>query len=508
MRLLPRSLGALVAAAVVLRTASFLFDILNLDEVLFSLIGRSILDGGLPYVDAVDIKPPLTYLAYTATGLFGGFSLLPVHLLGVAWLVATCLVLREAARQWTGSEDVGWAAAWITLLASLCEVPSVNSELLMNLPAALALLCAVRAERALPATDGGRRPEYPEARRIRLDFLCGASVAVASLFKHQAALLGVGIGLALLWRDRSRLRRCAVVLLGFLAPWAVVFGFYAAQGHLGEFLDWVFVRNFLYAEKGAAGSALSRFALSTLVCVGVALVPWILAVQETRKPSALAREPIRTAVLLSLWLTWLAVGIGGRFYEHYYLQFVPPLALAAAPRLSALLYEREPRPARTAVAAGFCIPAIAYLVFTLAKGVSGGFPGQDEKVASVSRWLSANSRPDQRVFVWGDATSVYYLSQRRPGTRYLNCAVEVGNFDPSHLPRGFDVSAHVSAPDVEKTIADLERNRVGLVVDTSSAAIHDWDRFPLSAVTALASYIAQNYKLVATPAGVSVYARR
>ncbi|MFL5387836.1 MAG: glycosyltransferase family 39 protein [Myxococcales bacterium] len=494
MRLLPRSLWALVAAAVALRTASFLFDILNLDEVLFGLIGRSILDGGLPYVDAIDIKPPLTYLAYTVTGLFGGFSLLPVHLLGVAWLVATCLVLREAARQWTGSQNIGWAAAWIALLASLCEIPSVNSELLMNLPVALALLCAVRAEK--------------ETRQTRFDFLCGASVAVASLFKHQAAVLGVGIAVALLWRSRAGVRRCAVLLLGFLGPWAVALGFYAAQGHLAEFLDWVFVRNLLYADKGAAGSALSRFAWSTMLCVGVALVPWILAVQETRKPSALARDPIRTAVLVSLWLTWLAVAVGGRFYEHYYLQFVPPLALAAAPRLSALLYEREPRPARTAAAAGFCIPAIAYLVFTLAKGLSGGFPGQDQKVASVSRWLSANSRPDQRVFVWGDATSVYYLSQRRPGTRYLNCAVEVGNFDPSHLPRGFDVSSHVSAPDVAKTIADLERNRVGLVVDTSSAAIHDWDRLPLSAVTALASYIAENYRLVATPAGVPVYARR
>ncbi|HZX64142.1 MAG TPA: glycosyltransferase family 39 protein, partial [Myxococcales bacterium] len=240
MRLLPRSLWALVAAAVALRTASFLFDILNLDEVIFGLVGRSILDGGLPYVDAIDIKPPLTYLAYTVTGLFGGFSLLPVHLLGVAWLVATCLVLREAARQWTESNNIGWAAAWIALLASLCEIPSVNSELLMNLPVALALLCAVRAEK--------------ETRQTRFDFLCGASVAVASLFKHQAAVLGVGIAVALLWRSRAGVRRCAVLLLGFLGPWAVALGFYAAQGHLAEFLDWVFVRNLLYADQGAAGS--------------------------------------------------------------------------------------------------------------------------------------------------------------------------------------------------------------------------------------------------------------
>jgi len=55
-----RSAGALFLAALALRSASFLFDIQNIDEVHFGLLGRSILNGGLPYVDAVDIKPPLT----------------------------------------------------------------------------------------------------------------------------------------------------------------------------------------------------------------------------------------------------------------------------------------------------------------------------------------------------------------------------------------------------------------------------------------------------------------
>ena len=523
MRLLPRSLLALFAAAFALRSASFLFDVLNLDEVHFGLVGRSILDGGLPYVDAIDIKPPLTYLAYTAGGIFGGVSLWPVHLLGVAWLVATCLVLREAARRWTGREepalpatggapqarstgdDVGWAAAWIALLASLCEVPSVNSELLMNLPAALALLCAVRAE---GSTGEGLAPLAAEP-RLRFDFLCGLCVAVASLFKHQAGALGVGIAIAMLWRGRQGVRRCALMAFGFLVPWGAALGFYAARGHFSEFYDWVFVRNLLYVREGAVGSALSRFAFSTLLCVSIALVPWILAVQESLRKSERAREPVRTVVLVSLWVSWAAVAAGGRFYEHYYLQFVPPLALAAAPRLAGLLSGHAPRPARAAAAAGLYVAAALYLAFTLTKGFTGGFPGQDKKVLGVSRWLAANSDPDQRVFVWGDATTVYYLSQRKPGTRYLNCAVEIGNFDPSHLPRGFDVAAHVSASDVQNTIADLERNRVGLVVDTSSAAaIHDWDRFPLSQVTALASYIADNYRLVAMPAGVPIYARR
>ena len=489
-----RSAAGLFLAALILRSPSFLFDIVNIDEVHFGLLGRSILNGGLPYVDAIDIKPPLTYLAFTAGGLFGGVSLLPVHLLGVPWLVATCLVLREAARRWTGSEDAGWAAAWIALLANLCEVPSVSAELLMNLPLALALLCAVRAEEDRP----------------RFDLLCGICVGVASLFKHQAAMLGVGLGIALLWRGRNKALRATLLLGGFVLPWAATVAFYAAAGHLHEFNNWVFLRNLLYAEKSGAGPALGRFVHGTVLSLAIALLGWVLAVQETLRPSQSAREPIRTAVLISLWLTWVPVSLGGRFYEHYYLQFAPPLALAAAPRLGALLgrWREIPRLGRAAVWLACCLPAVGYLGYTVMRGVAGQFPAQDQKVVTVSRWLVDNSRPDQRIFVWGDATSVYYLAHRTPGTRYLNCAVEVGNYDPSHLPREFDVASHVSAPDVEATIADLERNRVGLVVDTSSAAIHDWDRLPLSRVTALASYVDAHYRLVASPGGVRVYARR
>jgi 4-amino-4-deoxy-L-arabinose transferase-like glycosyltransferase len=494
-----RSPVSLIAAALILRSAGFWFGILNIDESDFSLIGRRILDGGLLYVDIVDIKPPLTYFFFTAAGLLGGVSILPVHLLGVAWVVATCLVLRRAALRWTGNEEVGWAAAWLALLASLCEVPSVNSEILMNLPSALALLFFLRAEEG----------------RLREDLICGVFIGVASLFKHQATMLAGALGLALalrLLREQRRrpLLRAGALLGGLSLPWAATVAAYAQRGHLTEFYDWVFIRNFGLANSVAAGSVLTLFLRSTAICVAGAFIPWALAIRETLHSSTLARSPARTAFLLALWTTWLPVCAGGRFYEHYYLQFVPPLALVGAPGAAELLgrWGLLSRFRRVSLVAACLVPAVAFACFTLGKGLTGNFPGQNKSVVELSRWLEANTRPEESLFVWGHYSPIYYLSQRRPGTRYITTSVHMGNFDPEQLPADFDAQRFRSDPDVASTLRDLEARPPAMLVDTAPADIHGWAKVPLSAFPQLRSYVDRHYLEVARPGGAVVYRRR
>lgn len=483
-----RFLLGLALAVVLARLAGLVFGVLNMDEAEFCTIGTMIRHGALSYADIAEFKPPLTHLAFLPAAFFNAPSIVPMRVFGLLWVFATALVCERAAFTWTGNETAGRCAAFLSLFAGFCEVPSTSAELLMNLPSALALYFFIRSEQAGP--DG----------HLRDDLLAGLCVGLASLFKHQGAILLIAFGAARLWGFARRERpfgfqRHLATVSGFAAPWAVAIGVWTAFGHLDAFLEWMVLRNLSYAFKASIFSW-SRVLSALAVCIAATVLPWALAARESLKRG----DAVRRGLALSLWLTWVAVGAGGRFYEHYFLQFVPTLAILGAP-LAAGYWQRRARAWLVVAMLSF----IGYTGYTFARGFTGHYANQDPKVVAVSDWLRINTAPTERLFVWGHAPQLYYLSKRLPGTRYITAATQMGGFDPSHLPAGFDVSATRSQRDLQLLIHDLESTSI--FVDTAPADIHDWSRVPLDQFPELNTYVFAHYRLVGSPAGARIYRR-
>src|SRR5438874_625582 len=313
MRKLLTSPWTLLAVIALLRLPGFAFGVLNIDESDYLVYGAGILKGLLPYRDLVEIKPPLGYLTYA---LAGGLNLWPIRILGVLWVFCTALLLRGAARRWTGSEEAGWAAAWMSLLAGLVEVPAFGGEVMMNLPVAASIYFFARSRRA-----GGL-------------LLCGICVGLATLYRHHAVIAAVAFAVALLVRPAAA---------------------------------------------------------------------------------------------------------GGRFYEHYFLQFVPPLSMLAAPGAAALAarwHGIAPR-VRGFALAGVAVPLAVWLAFSWGRGIAGAYPEQEPRTRALAQWLRANTARGDTLFVWGHYSPIYTMSDRLPGTRYVNTSPHMGNFDPAHLPVRF-----------------------------------------------------------------------
>ncbi len=500
----PWALPAWLLALLVLRLPGLLVGLVNIDECDFWLFGRMVNEGARPYLDVADIKPPLTYLAYAAADLLSGHRFgVGVPALGLAAVLATALLLRAAALRWTGDPRAGWAAAWLALAAGLCESPAVNAELLMNAPVAAGLWALSRAH-----GEG----------RLRWWAWAGLLAGLATLVKLQAGILLLAFGASALLearRPRVAQRRFpegppllqALTALGsaYALPWAVAASAFAWAGTLPEAYDWVVRRN-LFQIGGAQVFALSNVLPSIAVALLGASFAWWLALRGAgRPPGAFGR-----ALVVLLALTTLPVSVGRRFYEHYFLQFVPPLALLGAPELVRLLAgwrEQAPRLRRFALVLA-AVPPLAYLGFTLARGLTGGYPGQEPRAKAIAAWLRAHTEPSERVFMWGDYTPVYCLANRLPGTRFMRTAPLVGDFDPLHLPDGFDFAPHRSERDIALALRDLEANRPALVVDTAAADLHRWSLFPLSRVPELAAYVQDHYRPVARPGGAVVYRLR
>ena len=60
------------------------------DEAGYSVIANEIVDGGYPYLDAVDRKPPLLYWTYAAVfKVAGKYNWVALHVLSLIWTLAT-----------------------------------------------------------------------------------------------------------------------------------------------------------------------------------------------------------------------------------------------------------------------------------------------------------------------------------------------------------------------------------------------------------------------------------
>src|SRR5437660_1586349 len=290
------------------KLSAVVFGILDIDESDWSIAGRLLGQGILPYVGFVEKKPILSFVFYLPAAVVG-YRQWVMQLLALAWIFATALLAGRAAKEWTRDDDAGRAAAWLYVLAACGGIPAVNAETMMNLPAAAALWWFVRAERS---------------RRLRDAALVGALVAAASLFKHQAGILLVAFALTLAWewlRRRSReAARMAALVCGFTLPWLAVAAIYWRLGHLAEFFEWNVLRNLGYAAHAAcsSGETTARCTTARAGCPGPGTTrPASTSGTSTRRisltgstrartsPSATSGRPSRTSPAAGRAGSWI-----------------------------------------------------------------------------------------------------------------------------------------------------------------------------------------------------------
>src|SRR3954463_1956757 len=188
------ALGVLLA----LRLPTIQIPIINVDEADFAVEAGVLLDGGRPYVDFVEKKPPAIYLLYAAAlATVGRYNLPAFRLLLIGYVLASALVLSAIARRLYGEKVALLTAPLYAVTVSVglpMDVHAANPETLFLLPLLAGTYFWLRGrERA---------------------FAAGVCIGLAALIKQQA-----GMQLAILvlasWHERDRSRRIASLCAGF-----------------------------------------------------------------------------------------------------------------------------------------------------------------------------------------------------------------------------------------------------------------------------------------------------
>ena len=470
------------------------------DEGVYVVVAREMLRGEQLYVNVVDRKPPLLFWVYEAIlRISGTDNWFGLHLVGVLWVFATMALLYAAGRR-VGGVAAGCAAAILyAVFQTFWEVTNLafNGEVLMNLPVMLGVLITF-----LPSRSRWR-PEL---------LLAGAMPAIGCLLKQPAGIAAVPLGVYVLLPAYRRARglgwRHSMVhafwlCAGFIAVMAAAALVLERQGILREAFYWsVLDHDLSYGPFSAVFWA--RGSRMTLIfsacCAPLLLGAW----WSLRRPALWQdHEPERVALLVFLAVTIVGTAASGRFFDYYYIQLLPPLCLLAAPWFG---QPREnghlSRPLRRSwIAVSVC--AAVFLVVNLVEDPPplGELP--------VGRYLRDHSRASDRMFVWGQNTTLYLQGNLRPATRYVAYFPLTGYIFGSpwnHDPTRENTDGRILPGAWSNLAQDFAAHPPRYILDTEGIQLAP--KYPIGRFPVLAGLVSRDYRLVFTSSQGFLYERR
>jgi hypothetical protein len=380
------------------------------DQGLFSWVGDVIVRGGVPYVDAWDMKGPLVYYIYALAQSVFGVHLWSIRIIDAALLIAATMAVFRAAEaltdrataRWSGLVFFLWYASgsfwhtaqpdgWTGLLLIVALSPLVSR----TAPAGVVTMVAI-----------------------------GFCIGLTALFKPLwAVFLVLPIAHLVVNRSSRMLAMSAAVLVGWAVPIALAAGWFALHGALPELIAVHLKYSAFYAGLSTSDRPrrlVEYFFSSRVIAVALPVILYgAFALWHKRRPAA---------ILLAAWaaLVVLGVTLQGRFFAYHWLPMLPAATLLGAVSLHEI---RSKMPALAhvtcAVIVLHCLAPIALEEARFLSWAAGrtsteayydayGEPGDDMRAV---RWLRDHGQPGD-VYIFGWQGAVSWLSERRIVSRF------------------------------------------------------------------------------------------
>jgi hypothetical protein len=465
-------------------------------EAMYSVVANEIVDGGRPYADAVERKPPLLFWTYAAVfKIAGKFNWKALHMVALVWTLCAMAGLYVIGRELFDRNTGLIAALFYSVFQpwGVWSNLSADGEMLMNLPIIWAWAIAFRRN------SSRMRPEL---------FAAGALLGAAFLLKQPAAIAAVPLGIYLLLpsygASRSLTRtnsiiQAAMLTAGFFTALGLVTIILWKQGILHEAFYWTIADHdvpHVFWQKGV---------VRTLAFLGACLPLVIGSIMACRDEDEIwaGKMPERTALLGLLAASAIGAAAGARFYPHYYVQLIPPLALLAASYYAGL-WSRTIQPPHWLLRPRVTYAWLALTVITFSIIHWMGLAPR-RLPSEVGRYLFMHSNPEDRIFVWGQKMNIYLEAHRRPASRYITTFPLTGHVFGGRVP-GLDTRSRI-LPGAWSTLQqDFARHPPAYIVDVQADPRTAQD--PVKDFPILAKLLAERYQPVAHTAEGVIYRMR
>ncbi len=307
----------------------------------------------------------------------------------------------------------------------------------------------------------GLYPSYARRTAFWTGICLGVSLGITFFLRQN--LIGVWItlmivgGLEAAAQRTWQLYRIRLIglILGFALIAVPILLFLALHGVLAAFLDAAIYYNSLYTRDISVNSRIESvvegirdLAPSGLVFAALAgwFLGWIRFVSAFRHSRSISS--IVLVVLIGLPVEMILSSLSVRSYPHYFMSWLPIIAVSAA-----LLIERITRKRLVVVALLYAV--FIQFAFVITPIARKAVEADTNKTDPVVDFITANTAPDDPVLMWGAETAYNFASGKRSPTRFV--------YQYPLYASGYQRDALVT-----EFLNDLRMRCPALIIDTSA----------------------------------------
>lgn len=502
------SLLLALAVLLVLGQANPLTTKLGRDSGIYAYVGRQVLHGIPPYVTAWESKPPGIFFINALALLLGR---------GTRWGIWAVEFVFLLASAWLGfftlSKKFGQGPA---LLASLIWLAGLNIILDGgNLTEEYSLIFGMLAVFLLSRMFEAQKHQF------WLDILLGLFSGLNFLLRPNniGAQFSLVLTLIIIQILQSRtltlVKRLLIIFCAGALPVLATGLYFWGHGALQPFLDASFLYNFSYTGSHFNPiSSLFAGVESLGFSIGIAGIGYFLALGELgSQVKNRSLDPFVLWIVLDGVVEVFFSGLSGRNYEHYFINWLPLVAVSSA----YLLFTIMPGFMRWSEKRfGLIVSLLLVIVLDLYfdgfrtywltfEQLASGTP-QVEQPDRVARYINENTQPGETVLVWGGQAGVNFLAERDAPTPYTFYPLYVPSKVTDRISLEFYQAMLVHPPEL---IVDGSYYSSGTIIPLSAINPSNWmfsrNGYSLPYLEEFYAFFRSNYSYKTSITGIPIY---
>lgn len=399
----------------------------KVDELTNALYARLIINGDVGLKDFLGSTYFLTHYLYVFIfKIIDNSSLMPMHALHGLWKCGTITGLYLAGSQMRDKKTGLWAALFYTVynfcfMSKDFHTPSAESFSLF--PASFVAYFLFRAMKE---------------NNLHLYFACGFCVGIATLFKAPMGITLLALNAVFVFKTEKRIQALIAINSAFILSYFSPALFYTNPLEGIKLI----IDKLTYTQTGYVAFHQdsfiywgTKFILRTLLVFASTLGISYLACYAIRLLFTGRRSTHWIHIwFLSLWtlFLWYDATLGKRVFYYYFKFLLVPLPLLAAYCLTTLTEHKKKSFSYTVahfikhyIVLFMAIPLVGFSVEGATNFSTRAVIPFDFNPAI--NYIKEQTKPGDRIYVWGYIPQIYFYSNRLPATSYFWSDVLAGS---------------------------------------------------------------------------------